>query len=291
MSRAQLTPERILSGRRERDLLAYPSVERMARLVVERCREPSWVRLLVASLERFRVLTAQPDLEQLLRTARQEPAIAGAALRRLADRLARHAPAQIAALALGPKVWFRLNGVVVPWRTLPGGVPPPIAGINEDADRASRAVLLALIGSGLHRAELLRLRIGDVGSLDTDGRLVPDLASDSLAIRYTARCGRPGEYITFLTEAGRQALHASLAARSADGQALSTESPLIAAPDGSPARGVSIARVIRLSSSLIGAASDANLELCMTTGSFFRDWGMPGARFTGAEQFNVEDFA
>ncbi len=193
-------------------------------------------------------------------------------------------------MAIGPKIWFRLNGVPVPWRPLPGRSTPPSAGIDRDVDGITRSVLLALIGSGLHRSELLRLRLGDLGSLDARARVIPDLEAEPLAVQYTASAGRRGEYITLLTCPARQALRLYLAGRSARGEALTADAPLIARRDGSPATDASIARAIRLSSSLIRSASDVNLELCLITGEFFRTWGMPGSRFNGPEEFNVEDF-
>ena len=54
-------PAVALAGRRERVLLELPSVARMAAVLAERCREPSWVRNLVASLDRFRQLTGNDD--------------------------------------------------------------------------------------------------------------------------------------------------------------------------------------------------------------------------------------
>jgi integrase len=211
-------------------------------------------------------------------------------LLRLASSLANCTDSQVAALAIGPKVWFRLNGVPVPWRPLPSRAAPPPAGIDAGVDGTTRAVLLALIGSGLHRSELLRLRVGDLGSLDAHARVLPDLEAEPLAVQYTASAGRRGEYVTLLTSAARRALRQSLAARGARGETLTADAPLIARRDGSPATDASIARAIRLSASLIRSVSDVNLELCMTTGEFFRTWGMPGSRFRGPEEFNLEDF-
>src|SRR5439155_7437224 len=115
----------ILRGRREGALLALHSVQRMADVLAARCREPSWVRTSVASLERFRVLAVADDLEALLARARAEPAEAERALGSFAAALGRmpYAPTecQVAALAMGPKIWFRVNGVGIPWRPLAGG--------------------------------------------------------------------------------------------------------------------------------------------------------------------------
>jgi hypothetical protein len=291
MPRSLASPSAILEGRREQALLAFPSVQHMADLLADRCREPSWVRTIVASLARFRTLTGQPDLEWVLMEARQDRRVAEDCVLRLAGQLIGYTDSQMAALAVGPKVWFRLNGVPVPWRPLPSSVTPPPAGIDRDADGTTRAVLLALIGSGLHRSELLRLRLGALGSLDAHARVIPDLEAEPLAVQYTALAGRQGEYITLLTFPARQALRRYLADRSARGEALTAEAPLIARRDGSPASDATIARAIRLSSSLIRSVSDINLELCMTTGEFFRTWGLPGSRFDGHEEFNSEDFA
>src|SRR5436309_79605 len=75
-----VTAETILRGRREGALLALPSVQRMADVLAARCREQSWVRTSVASLERFRALAGYDDLEAFLARARAEPAEAERAL-------------------------------------------------------------------------------------------------------------------------------------------------------------------------------------------------------------------
>ena len=117
---------RILAGRREGELLAFPSVRRMADLLSVRCREPSWVRTSVASLERFRTMTGHTDLEMLLAQAKSAPAVAEQALASFACALSRYSEGQISALAMGAKIWFRLNGVNVPWRPLPGISSAPV---------------------------------------------------------------------------------------------------------------------------------------------------------------------
>jgi hypothetical protein len=266
----------------------------MADLLTMHFREPSWVRTIVASLARYCSLTGQPELERVLAAAREDPRLGEASLLQLASQLVGYSDSQVAALAIGPKVWFRLNGVPIAWRpplTSSSALSPPIpAGIDRDVDETTRVVLLALIGSGLRRSELLRLRLGDLGSLDSHARVIPDLDADPLAVRYTALAGRRGEYVTLLTFPAREALRQYVAARRARGELLTAEAPVIAKHDGSPASDASISRAIRLGSSLIRTVSDVNLELCMTTGEFFRAWGVPGSRFAGQEEFNPEDF-
>jgi hypothetical protein len=40
-----------------------------------------------------------------------------------------------------------------------------------------------------------------------------------------------------------------------------------------------VAAARRRSNALIRAGSQLNVELCRTTGEFFRTWGLPGSRF------------
>jgi integrase len=277
-----------LAGRREGALLAWPSVRRMAELLAARCREPSWVRTSVASLERFRTLTGYTDLEALLERARTEPAAAERALDAFAAALAGATASQVAGLAMGPKIWFRLNGVMVPWRPLPG-VPAPLPLTGAEPAALDRLVLLALIGSGLHLAELLRLRVGDVGSLDMAGRVIPEVDAEPLAVQHTPRRGRAGERITFLTFQARQGLLAHLRRRARAGQPIGREAPLLVRSDGSAATRASVARARRLNAALIRSGNAINVELCRTTGDFFRAWGVPGSRFVGPEELDLEE--
>ncbi len=280
---------RILDGRREGELLAFPSVRRMADILSQRCREPSWVRTSVATLERFRAMTGHHDLEMLLDQALAEPAVAEQVLVSFASALAGYMESQVSALSMGAKIWFRLNGVAVPWRPLPGISSPPSLAAS-DQQGVDRLILLSLIGSGLRLAELLRLRLGNVGSLDSEGRLIPDVEADPLAVQHIPRRGKQRERITFLTYHARQALLASLEAHIAAGQPIDLNSPLIAQRNGSNATGSSVARARQRSQSLIRAGSDVNVELCRTTGDFFRAWGLPGSRFVGPEELNIEEY-
>jgi len=273
-------PAAALAGRRERSLLELPSVARMAAVLAERCREPSWVRTLVASLDRFGSLGGHDDLEGLLAAAADDPAVGDRALVAFARALDGQPDAAVAGLAMGPKVWFRLNGVPVAWRPLPSASVArrlPEAGL---ADPAQRVLVLAPIGSGLHLAELLRVRVGDLGSLDADGRLVPDPQAEPLAVRYQQRRGRSAERITFLTFVARTAVLEHLARRRRDGLDTGPGAPLIAGPDGRPIGPAELARARRRSNAIIRAGSNLNVDLCRKTGEFFREWGEPGSRFT-----------
>jgi len=272
-----MDPGRALAGRREIELLELPSVRRMADLLADRCREPSWVRTLVSGLDRFRTMTGIDDLERLLEAARTDVAIADRALLRFASAFDGQPDTAVAALAMGPKVWFRLNDVPVAWRPLPAlRSAPPVPTVGTRLDRLA---LLALIGSGLAMAELLRLRVGDVGSLDREARLIPDPEAEPLAVRHTPRRGGGGERITFLTYHARQALLEDLAIRREGGLPVRPDAPLIARADGRPATRSALRGARRRSSALIDASNDVNVALCMATGDFFRAWGPPGARF------------
>jgi hypothetical protein len=272
-------PAVALAGRRERSLLELPSVARMAAVLAERCREPSWVRTLVATLDRFRSLGGHDDLEALAAAARADPAVGDRALVSFARALDGQPDAAVAGLAMGAKVWFRLNGVPVAWRPLPAAVAArrlPEGGLGDPAERL---LVLAPIGSGLHLAELLRLRVGDVGSLDADGRLLPDPEAEPLAVRYTQRLGRSAERITFLSFPARAAVLEHLERRRRDGLDTGPEAPLVADHDGRPAGRGAVARARRRSNAIIRAGSNVNVELCRKTGEFFRTWGEPGSRF------------
>jgi len=307
---------RVLEGRREGELLAFSSVRRMTDILSKRCREQSWVRTSVATLDRFRTMTGYSDLEALREQALADPVVAEGALASFAAALVSYTESQVSALAMGTKIWFRLNGIAVPWRPL-GGISSSSILATIDQQGIERVILLALIGSGLQLAELVRLRVGDVGSLDANGRLIPDVEADPLAVQFIPRRGRQVERVTFLTYEARQALLASLEQRadtSAMGakhsnalhfvplrplrsigaihrtHALDLDAPLLAESDGSQVTAQSVARARRRSRALIQAGSEVNVTLCRATGDFFREWGLPGSRFVGPEELPMEEY-
>ena len=280
---------RVLDGRRESELLAFPSVRRMATILSQRCREQSWVRTSVATLERFRTMTGNHDLEALREQAIAEPAFAESALASFASALASYTESQVSALSMGAKIWFRLNGVAIPWRPLPGISSPSSLG-GSNGQGVDYLILQALIGSGLRLSELLRLRRGDVGSLDSEGRLIPDIEADPLAVQFTPRLGKQGERITFLTYQARQALLTSLEQSAPAGQSLALDAPLITKHNGSTLSRADAVKARRRSRALIRTGSDVNVALCRATGDFFRNWGLPGSHFVGSEELNLEEF-
>jgi integrase len=281
-------PATALAGRRELALLEVPSVRRMANVLAARCREPSWVRTLVPAVDRFRALTGTGDLEDLLATARAQAqaappgavTVADQTLEAFALALRGRTDAAVAGLASGPKVWFRLGGVPVAWRQLPATAvarPLPEAAAPEAAERL---VLLAPVGSGLRIAELLRLRVGDIGSLDEDGSLLPDPEAEPLVVRYQQRAaGQHIERITFLSFAARQVVLEHLETRRRTGLDTGPDAPLVAGPDGRAVGRATVERARRRANAVIRTSSALNVELCRKTGEFFREWGLPGSRF------------
>jgi hypothetical protein len=234
-------------------------------------------------------MTGHSDLEALLQQATAEPALAEQALAAFASALAGYTESQVSGLAMGAKIWFRLNGVAVPWRPLAGmASAPALPTISQQG--GEHLILLALIGSGLQLAELLRLRLGDVGSLDSEGRLIPDIEADPLAVQFTPHRGKHTQRITFLTYQARQALLAFLEQAPSAGQPLDPTTPLIAQSDGSKVTSASVHQARRRSRSLIQACSNTNVALCRATGDFFREWGLPGSRFEGPEELNIEEY-
>jgi hypothetical protein len=272
-------PWRVLAGRRERQLLELPSVAHMAGVLAERCREPSWIRTLVASVDRFGRLTGRDDLEALLGSAQDDPAVADRSLTDLAASLDGHPDAAVAAMAMGPKVWFRLNRVPVKWRRLPAATAArrlPDGGLPEAAERA---LVLASIGSGLAVAELRRLRVGDVGSLDAEGSVLPDLDAEPFAVRFDPRRGPSVTRLTFLSDTARTAVLEHIDDRRRRGQSVEADAPLLAGPDNAPLGPAAVARARKRANAIIRAGSNINVDLCRTTGEFFREWGLPGSRF------------
>ena len=266
-----VTARRALVGRREAALLDEPSVAAVARLLVRRVRDPAvWVRAAVTTLDRFRREVAGGDLPGLLGAGRADPSVAAQSLLGLAARHDGLTGGQLAALAFGPRLWWTVGGVEVPWRPLSttgGAVPLP----GRDTDPDLRLLLLAVLGSGATESELLGVRVGDAGRLDAEGQLVPDLAAEPLAVRYRdERDGR--ERLTFLSFEARAAVQDRLG----DGPPPAPGEPLLL-PEAQ--RAAASDRLRATSAALIGAGNDVNVSLCRATGDFFRSWGMPGARF------------
>ena len=274
-----MTPEalaaarRALAGRRELRLLDEPSVAWVAGLLATRCRRPDpWIRAAVGTLGRYADEVAGGDLAGLLARGRADPRAAQASLEQLRNRHDACTASQVAALAFGPKLWWRLGGVRVEWRPLAtDGPAAPRPRPTVDSERLdTRLVLLALIGTGVSAAELLGVRAGRAGSLDTDGTVHADLEAEPLAFEYDPEDGGAAR-LSFLSYEARVALLARLGGR----RPRPEEPLLMPAADGVVASEAAAAR----SAALIAAGNDVNVATCRATGDFFRAWGMPGARY------------
>jgi metal-sulfur cluster biosynthetic enzyme len=267
-----------LAGRREFALLSQPSVARLVRLLARRCRSPEPViRAAVSTLDRFRAEAASGRLSPVLAAARDDPTAAEDRLRQWVTRDPAVTDSQAAALAFGPKLWLRANGVPVRWRPL-GGAPARTRNAARGdrpraLDEAARPLLLALAGSGMSAGELLTLQVGDAGSMDEDGGLQPDLDAEPLAVRYQADAGRTLG-LAFLSYEARAAVRAALSERGVGGQ-----EPSARLIGGAPAAAL-LHRARTRHEQLIAAGNDVNVATCRATGEFFRAWGLPGSRFS-----------
>ncbi|MFZ0179939.1 MAG: iron-sulfur cluster assembly protein [Candidatus Dormiibacterota bacterium] len=266
-----------LAGRREFALLSQPSVARLVRLLARRCRSPEPViRAAVSTLDRFRLEAASGRLSPFLAAARHDPMAAEDRFRQWVTRDPAVTDTQAAALAFGPKLWLRANGVPVPWRPL-GGAPAETRNAAhgdrpQALDKAARPLLLALAGSGMSADELLTRRVGDAGSMDEDGGMQPDLDAEPLAVRYQAEGGTPR--LAFLSYEARAAVLTALSDR--DGAGHDPSARLI----GGPPAAALLERARTRHEQLIAAGNDVNVATCRATGEFFRAWGLPGSRFT-----------
>jgi metal-sulfur cluster biosynthetic enzyme len=266
-----------LAGRREFALLSQPSVARLVRLLARRCGSPEPViRAAVSTLDRFRVEAASGRLSPALAGARNDPTAAEDRIREWVTRDAAVTDSQAAAMAFGPKLWLRANGVPVRWRPL-GGPPAPTRNAArgdrpQALDDATRPLLLALAGSGMSADELLTRRVGDAGSMDEDGGVQPDLDAEPLAVRYQAEGGTPR--LAFLSYEARAAVLTALSDRGGAGH-----DPSARLIGGLPAAAL-LERARTRHQQLIAAGNDVNVATCRATGEFFRAWGEPGSRFS-----------
>lgn len=263
---------RALAGRPAAALLELSSVQRMVTLLGNCCRETSWARIAVATLERYR-RAVDIDLGEVLDRALADTGVAERSLVQFGDVVARHGPAHVSALALGAKLWFRANGVAASWRPLSTAAVDPGTQFPQ-RDRGTRLLLSAMIGSGLTAREVMDVRVGDLGSLDARGRIVPDPMADPLAVAYRPE-GGGGPRVSFLSHAAR-AVWLTDRDRSGDTDAAS---PFVSRNAGDPAGTGILEAAAGRHAALIAAGNDANVFTCRLTGDFFRTWGMPGERF------------
>ena len=204
---------RSLKNRRELSLLEIPSVMRVACILAERTRKPDiWIRSAITTLDRFSREVCDGDLEAALKAGHADPLTAELLNQKYLQMHQDLTSVQLAALILGPKLWWAFHGVDVPWVKQFTSVPRPhIANSKKgDFDPVVRLLMLSLVGTGLDFEELEKIKVKDAGSLDIDGNIVENPYSDPLVLQFETK---EGPRITFLGEEAREALHQQLAIR------------------------------------------------------------------------------
>jgi hypothetical protein len=268
---AEEIARRSLVNRREITLLEEESVMKVAALLAERTRKPDfWIRSAVTTLDRFSREVCNSDLASALESAKKDSLLAELMIEKFLSLHTDLTNVQLAQLLLGPKLWFTINGVDIPWSVYSSSVEQVhIANSTaRDFNPAVRLVMLSLVGTGLTYEEVATIKVKDAGSLDKDGKLVPNHLSSPLAIQFTTP---EGEFITFLSEECRTVLVDQLAKRNAQSEDLlfADKDQLEEYKNRADARGKSI----------IETVNDVNVTLCKTVGDFFLKWGVPGSKF------------
>jgi hypothetical protein len=262
---------RSLKNRREIILLEDPTVLKMASVLAERVRKPDvWIRSAVTTLDRFSREVCDGDLSQALAAGQEDPFTAEVLLQKYLYLHQDLTSIQTAALLFGPKLWWTINNVQIPWssRYLTSPKFHIANSKNGDFNPTTRLLMLSLLGTGLTFEEVASIKVKDAGSLDSDGRLVPNIESDPLAMEYDTSEGRR---ITFLGEEARSSLVTLIKER-----APKAEDPLFAKwEDFENFKNKADIR----GKALIETVNDVNVTLCKTVGDFFLEWGIPGRNF------------
>jgi hypothetical protein len=244
---------------------------RVACILAERTRKPDiWIRSAITTLDRFSREVCDGDLEAALKAGQADPLTAELLNQKYLQLHQDLTSVQLAALILGPKLWWAFHGVDVPWVKQFTSVPRPhIANSKKgDFDPVVRLLMLSLVGTGLDFEELEKIKVKDSGSLDIDGNIVENPYSDPLVLQFETK---EGPRITFLGEEAREALHQQLAIRNPK-----SEDPLFA--DAADFKRFMEHAATR-AESIIETVNGVNSELCKTVGDFFLEWGIPGRNY------------
>jgi hypothetical protein len=244
---------------------------RVACILAERTRKPDiWIRSAVTTLDRFSREVCDGDLEAALKAGQADPLTAELLNQKYLQMHQDLTSVQLAALILGPKLWWAFHGVDVPWVKQFTSVPRPhIANSKKgDFDPVVRLLMLSLVGTGLDFEELEKIKVKDAGSLDIDGNIVENPYSDPLVLQFETK---EGPRITFLGEEAREALHQQLLIRNPK----SEDSLFADAADFKRFMEHAATRA----ESIIETVNGVNSELCKTVGDFFLEWGLPGRNY------------
>jgi hypothetical protein len=262
---------RSLKNRREIVMLEDPTVLTVASILAERMRKPDvWIRNAVTTLDRFSREVCDGDLGQALAAGQRDPFTAEVLLQKYLYLHQDLTSIQTAALMFGPKLWFTMNNVQIPWssRFLAGPKFHIANSKKGDFNPTTRLLMLSLLGTGLTFEEVASIRVKDAGSLDSVGNLVPNLESDPLALEYETAEGRR---ITFLGEEARASLVTVIKERNVqpDDLLFAEKKDFEDFKTKADIRG----------KALIETVNDVNVTLCKTVGDFFLEWGIPGRKF------------
>ncbi|MEY4901730.1 MAG: hypothetical protein RLZZ190_457 [Actinomycetota bacterium] len=268
---AEEVARRSLVNRREITLLDDQSVMKVAALLAERTRKPDfWIRSAITTLDRFSREVCNSDLASALESAKKDSLLAELMIEKFLSLHSDLTNVQLASLLFGPKLWFSLNGVDIPWSVYSTSKQQVHIANSKarDFNPAVRLLMLSLVGTGLTYEEVATIKVKDAGSLDNSGTLVPNHLSSPLAIKFTTP---EGEFITFLGEEARAVLVEQLTERGAkaDDLLFADKDQLENFKERADARGKAI----------IETVNDVNVTLCKTVGDFFLQWGVPGANF------------
>jgi hypothetical protein len=260
-----------LKNRREIVMLEQPTVMAVAKVLAERVRKPDvWIRSAISTLDRFSREVCSGDLDAALQDAKADPLVAEMLLQKYLFLHEDLTSVQLASLLFGPKLWWTINGIDVPWSSnyIESKRTHIANSANQDYDPKVRLLMLSLIGTGLTFDEVATIRIKDAGSLDSKGALVPNISSDPLALEFDTEEGRR---ITFLGEEARAALVQTLKERKVNDDDL-----LFAEKEEIEKVAVIAAGRGR---NTIETVQSVNVTLCKVVGDFFRVWGIPGSNY------------
>ncbi|CAB4812812.1 unannotated protein [freshwater metagenome] len=268
---AEEVARRSLVNRREITLLDDESVMKVAALLAERTRKPDfWIRSAITTLDRFSREVCNSDLASALESAKKDSLLAELMIEKFLSLHSDLTNVQLASLLFGPKLWFSLNGVDIPWSVHSSSEQQVHIANSKarDFNPAVRLLMLSLVGTGLTYEEVATIKVKDAGSIDKSGKLVPNHLSSPLAIEFTTP---EGVFITFLGEEARAVLVEQLTERGAkaDDLLFADKDQLEKFKERADARGKAI----------IETVNDVNVTLCKTVGDFFLQWGVPGANF------------
>jgi hypothetical protein len=260
-----------LKNRREITLLEDPSVMTVAKILAERVQKPGlWIRNAVTTIDRFAREVCDGDLPSALGHGKKDLVYAEFLLQKYIGLHEDLTQLQITSLLFGPKLWWTFNGVDVVWENaFTARSKTHIANsTNGDFDPTARLLMLSLVGTGLTFDEIETIKVKDAGSLDINGKLVPNFKSSPLTIEFD---GDDGRKITFLGEEARMALISTIIDRNPGPEDL-----LFAEPDQiSKFREIAEER----GRATIETVNQVNVVLCKVVGDFFLGWGIPGRNF------------